>query len=82
MYFEGACSNAGPFVLELVMNETRLDEIETRLAHQEKTISELNDVVLGQWRRIEALERQISRMNDEMQNMDSGAVPVDRPPHY
>lgn len=64
------------------MNETRLDEIETRLAHQEKTISELNDVVLGQWRRIEALERQISRMNDEMQNMDSGAVPVDRPPHY
>ena len=64
------------------MNEIRLDEIETRLAHQEKTISELNDVVLGQWRRIEALERQISRMNDEMQNMDSGAVPVDRPPHY
>ena len=64
------------------MNETRLDEIETRLAHQEKTISELNDVVLGQWRRIEALERQISRMNDEMQNMDSGAVPVDSPPHY
>ncbi len=64
------------------MNETRFDEIETRLAHQEKTISELNDVVLGQWRRIEALERQISRMNDEMQNMDSGAVPVDRPPHY
>ncbi len=64
------------------MNETRLGEIEMRLAHQEKTISDLNDVVLGQWRRIEALERQMSRMNDEMQNMDSGTVPVDRPPHY
>lgn len=65
-----------------MMNETRLGEIEMRLAHQEKTISDLNDVVLGQWRRIEALERQMSRMNDEMQNMDSGTVPVDRPPHY
>ncbi|MEP6827664.1 MAG: SlyX family protein [Aestuariivirga sp.] len=64
------------------MSETRLDEIETRLAHQEKTISDLNDVVLGQWRRIEALERQLSRMNEEMQNMDSGALPVDKPPHY
>jgi len=64
------------------MSETRLDEIETRLAHQEKTMSDLNDVVLGQWRRIEALERQLSRMNEDMQNLDSGAVPVDRPPHY
>ena len=82
MYFEGARSNAGPFVLELLMNETRIDEIETRLAHQEKTISELNDVVLDQWRMIEALARQLSRMNEEMQNMDSGAVAVDRPPHY
>ena len=64
------------------MSETRLNEVETRLAHQEKTISELNEVVLAQWRRIEALERQISRMNEEMQNLDSGSVPVDKPPHY
>ena len=64
------------------MSEIRLNEVETRLAHQEKTISELNEVVLAQWRRIEALERQLSRMNEEMQNLDSGAVPVDKPPHY
>ena len=65
-----------------MMSEIRLNEVETRLAHQEKTISELNEVVLAQWRRIEALERQLSRMNEEMQNLDSGAVPVDKPPHY
>ena len=64
------------------MSETRLNEVETRLAHQEKTISELNEVILAQWRRIEALERQLSRMNEDMQSLDSGAVPVDEPPHY
>ena len=64
------------------MSEIRLNEVERRLAHQEKTISELNEVVLAQWRRIEALERQLSRMNEEMQNLDSGSVPVDKPPHY
>jgi SlyX protein len=65
-----------------MMAEQRIDELEMRLAHQDKAIGDLNDVVLAQWRRIEALERQLARMNDEMQNMDSGPVPVDRPPHY
>ena len=64
------------------MSDARLNEVETRLAHQEKTISDLNDVVLAQWRRIEALERQLSRMNEEMQNLEAGSVPVDKPPHY
>ena len=64
------------------MSNARLNEVETRLAHQEKTIGELNEVVLAQWRRIEALERQLSRMSEEMNNMDASSVPVDRPPHY
>jgi SlyX protein len=61
---------------------TRIDDLETRVAHQEKTISELNDVITAQWRKIEAIEFQLRRLGEEMQTIDSGAA-VDRPPpHY
>jgi SlyX protein len=63
-------------------DQASITELEMRLAHQDKAISDLNEVVLAQWRRIEALERQLARMNDEMQNMDQGPVPIDKPPHY
>jgi SlyX protein len=60
----------------------RIEELETRLAHQDKAISDLNEMVLAQWRKIEALERQLNRMGEEMQDLGSSSVPVDKPPHY
>ncbi|MDE2385863.1 MAG: SlyX family protein [Alphaproteobacteria bacterium] len=60
----------------------RIAELEMRMTHQDKVISDLNEVVLAQWRRIESLERQLARINEEMQALESGPVPVDRPPHY
>ena len=60
----------------------RIEILETRLAHQEKTISDLSDMVTSQWRKIEMLERQLRQLNEEMQTMDSSSVPVDKPPHY
>jgi SlyX protein len=63
-------------------NQASIPELEMRLAHQDKAISDLNDVVLAQWRRIEALERKLALMNEEMQNLEQGSVPVDNPPHY
>ncbi|MDP8996931.1 MAG: SlyX family protein [Pseudomonadota bacterium] len=63
-------------------DQTRISELEMRLAHQDKTLSELNDVVLAQWKRIEALERQLTSMNEDMHNLEQGPVPVDSPPHY
>lgn len=60
----------------------RLETLETRLAHQEKTIADLSDMVTSQWRKIEMLERQLRHLNEEMQSMDSSSVPVDKPPHY
>jgi SlyX protein len=61
----------------------RIDGLEIRIAHQDRTISELNDVITEQWRRIEILERQILRMHDEMQNMAPAREgPEPPPPHY
>jgi SlyX protein len=60
----------------------RIAELELRLAHQDKMISDLNEMVLAQWRKIEALERQLNRMGEDMQDLGSSSVPVDKPPHY
>jgi SlyX protein len=65
-----------------VSDQSRITELELRIAHQDKALGELNDVVLAQWKRIEMLERQLARMSEDMQNQDQGPVPVDRPPHY
>ena len=62
--------------------DQRITELEMRMAHQDKALTDLNDMVLVQWRKIEALERQLNRMGEELQDMGSSAVPVDKPPHY
>ena len=81
--FKGPAIVRALFISERQMtDQTRITELELRVAHQDKALGELNDVVLAQWKRIEALERQLARMNEDMQNQDQGPVPVDRPPHY
>ncbi len=62
----------------------RIDDIEMRLAHQEKTVGELNDVITAQWKKIEALERQLRRFSDELAEMGTGDAPAanQKPPHY
>ncbi|MCA0434236.1 MAG: SlyX family protein [Proteobacteria bacterium] len=63
--------------------ETRIDDLEIRLAHQDRAIADLNDVITGQWKKIEALERQLRRLNEEMQALESSdAPPIQKPPHY
>ncbi len=62
---------------------SRLDALETLVAHQDRMIAELNDVVTTQWRKIDALERQVAQLRDEFQNI--GPVrdaPEPPPPHY
>jgi SlyX protein len=61
---------------------SRIDELEIRLAHQDQTIADLNEVITAQWKKIEALERQLGQLRGEIENMDQRVAPVDRPPHY
>jgi SlyX protein len=64
--------------------EARLDALEMRVAHQDKTIAELNDVVTSQWKQLEVMERQLRRLGEEMEAMEPGESPAanQKPPHY
>ena len=39
--------------------EARLDTLETRVAHQDRMIEDLNSTITDQWKLIEALTRQV-----------------------
>jgi len=61
----------------------RLDEVEIRLAHQDRVIAELNEVITAQWRTIDALERRLSDTLDELGKLaPQRDGPEPPPPHY
>jgi SlyX protein len=64
--------------------DDRLNELEIRISHQDKTIADLNDMITAQWKKIEALERQLRRLGEELEAMDSSEGPAanQKPPHY
>ena len=62
---------------------SRLDELEIRSVHQEQMLAELNEMIAAQWKKIDALEFQLKRTREEMQNLNmrpDGEEPP--PPHY
>ena len=63
----------------------RLDDLEIKFSYQQETIDSLNEAVTKQWSEIEALRRQLHRLEGRLQEMsdmqsDSGNEPP--PPHY
>ncbi len=61
----------------------RLDDLEAHVAHQDKTVAELNEVITAQWTKMTALEREVLRLRDELQNsMPQREGPEPPPPHY
>ena len=68
------------------MSEERFLDLETRLAHQDQLLHELNEVVTGQQARIMDLEELCKALLERVRSLGDGvtsAGPVDeRPPHY
>lgn len=68
------------------MDENRLIRIETKLAHQENLVDELNEVLTDQQSRISQLEDVCRRLTARLQALDEGGVAGEaddeRPPHY
>jgi SlyX protein len=64
----------------------QLIELQTRLAFQDNTLGELNDVVIAQERRITQLERELTALKAQMKTMaPSLTAPASEetpPPHY
>ncbi len=67
------------------MSEDRLIEIESRIAFQENTIKELNDVVCEQQNKIDELNMTCRQLVDQLKKssgISSGTLADDKPPHY
>jgi len=66
--------------------DARLIELETRLAFQDNTLGELNEVVIAQERRITQLERELTMLKSQIKTITpSLTVPASEetpPPHY
>lgn len=68
------------------MNETRLVDIETKLAYLEDSVDALTQTAHRQEKQIEQLEtacrRLIERIAEMAAGMDAGQPLDERPPHY
>ena len=68
------------------MSEERFVDLETRLAHQDQLLHELNDVVTDQQAKIMQLEELCRSLIDRVRSLGEG-LPAggpgdERPPHY
>jgi SlyX protein len=62
----------------------RIDALESRLAYQDQTIEQLNETITAQWKQIDALTRQLTALNERLQEAEASppASANERPPHY
>ena len=62
----------------------RIAELELRIAEQDKVIADLNEMVIAQWQKLDAIERRLGELREEFD--ETSALRVDRPepppPHY
>lgn len=68
------------------MDDDRLIDIETKLAHQEHTIADLNEAVTAQQVQISMLQSHVEALTVRLRSL-SDALPAEdagdeKPPHY
>lgn len=68
------------------MDEQRLIDIETRIAYQEHTLAELNDVLTDQQAQLTRLQNLAVTLGERVQSLaerpESAAEAEQKPPHY
>ena len=65
--------------------ETRIETLETRVAHQDQMLEDLNATITDQWKQIESLTRKLARLDEQLQDVRSSAGSTgeqEPPPHY
>lgn len=66
-------------------DDRRLEDVEVKLAHVERGLQELSDVVVRQQQEIDALQRSNRRLLEQLAtgvNDADAATRVEIPPHY
>ena len=68
------------------MSEERIIELESRLAHQDQMLHELNEVVTDQQAKLMQLEELcrslVDRVRSLAESVPAGSPVDERPPHY
>lgn len=78
------------------MNDEQLQNLEIMLAHHERQITDLSEIINDQWKQIEALKRQVSSAENKLKALEVGAsdsvqesqmsvtdiAAMNKPPHY
>ena len=66
--------------------DSRIEALEVRVAYQDKVIEDLNQTVIDQWKKIDALRRQLAELLDRVEVVEHGSAgpraPEPPPPHY
>lgn len=62
--------------------EQRFVKLETKLAYQEKTTADLNDVVVVQNRQVDKLERRVAALEQQIALLLGQESTQEKPPHY
>jgi|GEM_PF-671205 len=74
------CFSISTFAL---MPEARLTELEIRLAYQEQTINDLNEVILAQQADLDLLKKSMDQLRTKLDGAEQSFGPAsERPPHY
>jgi SlyX protein len=64
-------------------SEARFVTVESKLAYQEKTVADLNDMVIGQGREIDELRKRLETLERFIREYTAvPSAPNERPPHY
>jgi len=65
-------------------SEQRIDELEARLAEQDRSILELSDEVYRQQKQIAKLETEVQRLAERLKTQSPGVASTapEVPPHY
>ncbi len=66
--------------------ENRLAELESRIAFQDKTLNELNDVIIRQQRQIDQMSKGLAELQAQVKSLAPAMVAPSTeetpPPHY
>jgi SlyX protein len=63
----------------------RIEQLETTVAFQERTIEELNQALALHFKEIEALKRELGNLGSQLRDVEAHpalALPEPPPPHY